>query len=579
MNGTCWAIITTLACLLSTLPAQGQETSRLISIFPEDSAEGSHVYLSPPLTRASEPVQIHRERLQFKNWRIDWSLLEPSGSEIAVTQQALNETAEPLRLMAHLQYTGPLQLSPAQERAFRPQVLLVPAAGLSQGRYHPSYSWLARSFGYDERPRRFPPGSEEPLNVVIFLIDTLRSDHLPAYGHPFVAAPHSDMLASLGVTFANSYAASPSTRPSVGSIFTGVQPKAHGATRHAIDGAALYENVPRMAEWFLKQEYYTAAVSSNAQISPPYGFGRGFERYLCPVSEYQVTPRGIEALRSLHEPFFLYLHYIAPHAPYDPPAVFGEPYAGLTDYPEQDRHCGEITLDDQRIGRVLAELARQGLLERTLIWLVSDHGEEFWEHGWNGHGAKIYEESVRTASILSLPTRFAGGAIVGVPAMHIDMFPTLQTLLGHSPLEHQQGTSLSPYLEAEPSDLHVLPQERVVYLHHGGGLQDGPHESDKQGVVYNDHKLIHWTQTDQWELYHLSEDPAEQNNLLPEERPLAVEALAKPVAGTITTLRPMLRQHLEECEALAQQFASGGEEGVELSPAELENLRNLGYID
>lgn len=533
--------------ILVSVPAVAE--TRFIPLFPRGGDSTGWVYESPALHRTDGEVSISPERLTLRDWTLAFETWNPS--------------AEPLSPMrCTVTYSGSLSLTNTQQDKSRPAVLLVPAQGITYSAETPTITWLGWLTGFEE-PHRETTRSQETQNVLFLMIDTLRSDHTPPYGHPFVHAVHTEMMAALGATFVHSYGASSSTRPSVGSIFSGKHPLTHGAERHAIHGAELHEALDVLPEWFLQRGYDTAAVSSNAQITAAYGFDQGFITYRCPVEERQVTPLGIRQLRSLHEPFFLYLHYLAPHAPYVPPYPYKGMYEGMTPYPEQDAYCAEITLDDRRIGEVIAEVARQGLLNRTLIWLFSDHGEEFWEHGWNGHGAKLYEESVQTVSIMMDEQRITPDTRVETPTIHMDVFPTIQHWFGTVPDDIYHGMSMLDTLNENNAYL-----DRALFLHHGGGLEDAPHESDKQAILQNRKKLIWWPEKDDWELYDLGQDAGEQNNL------------ATPLPDTITTQRDELLRHVEAFRASGYLFeAQSHHERVELTEAEMQNLRDLGYID
>ncbi|MBI1387468.1 MAG: sulfatase-like hydrolase/transferase [bacterium] len=540
-----------LLCL--TLNVRAQAPGEIVGLYPARTANGVVEYRSGALTVADSPPRLDTGRVQLKHWRLEWSAENAAGDAIPFNEL---KDASRFYLTCRASYSGPLHLTVDQLEACKPVVLLVPASGVQYQAEPPHPGW------FRSKPHR---GGDDP-NVVFLMIDALRADCTPPYGHPFSIAPHMEMLASLGVTFENSYGASSSTRPSVGTIFTGLHPVAHGAERHAIDGARLRPNAPRMAQWFHEMGYETAAVSSNAQISARYGFSDGFDRYHCPVREHEVTPRGLIELQRLSEPFFLYLHYIAPHQPYRPAEPYASLFTGMTKYPELDAYLAEIAIDDHRIGQVLAELARQGLLNRTLLWTMSDHGEEFWEHGWNGHGATLYEESVRTVSIVTEPSRLIMGRRAEPPVCHADIFATLRGLFGAEPLALSRGADLSGFLlpgEAPP-DLDGRP----VYLHHGGGLQHGPHESDKEAILRNGKKLVWWTQKDDWEFYDLAADPGETNNL------------AEEASTTMSDMKASLQTEFERNRELGESLSLPGFDraSVRLSREEMENLTDLGYI-
>ncbi|MEW6237191.1 MAG: sulfatase [Candidatus Omnitrophota bacterium] len=538
---------------------------RLIGLYPTGEeisrAEGqpiSFVYLSEPIINSTEDARFDTEVLKLKNWRCDWYFL----ADAAMTPQA--PAKGPYRIGCQAAYEGPLKLTLAQQRACKPELLLVPAQGASTASIAPQPSFFDKLLGV-KTPKRRISSSDGTVNMVILMIDTLRRDHLPCYGHPFAIAPHGDLLASLGVLFRQSYGASSSTRPSIGSIFTGLQPKAHGAVRHSLTGANLYPGVPLLAEWFHKAGFAAAAVSSNSQITRAFGFSRGFDEYICPVSEEDVTPQGLKLLQRLNEPFFLYLHYIAPHQPYEPARPWRDLFLGKTPTPQEDLHCAEIAIDDRRVGAILKELSRQGLLDRSLIWLLSDHGEEFWEHGWNGHGANLYEESVQTVSIVSCPGKIPCGAAIDVPVTHVDIFPTLIEWYGWKPPAFLQGVSLLPLLQGK-----TIPalDKRPLMLHHGGGLDPKPHISDKDALWLHGKKIVWWNQKNEWEYYDLANDPGEKNNLYRADDELQ------------QTLASRLKENLKACETIRDSFMIPGAASPEIaiSQKDRENLEHLGYL-
>ncbi len=524
----------------------------------EDSKLVLFKYLSDPIQFTPEGnIKFHLQSVKFNNWTTDWFYVNSNGD-----LQSSIPSNPPFQIGCKLKYEGTLNLTTKQLRSCRPEVLLLPSEGAVIEPKIPQPSFISKLFG-GEPPIRGKKTDKD--NVVFLMIDTLRRDHLPAYGHPDVIAPHSEILASLGVLFKNSYGASCSTRPSVGSIFTGLQPKAHGATRHALDGAILYPSIPLMAESFKKAGYSTAAVSSNSQITKAFGFSRGFDSYICPVSEDEVTPYGLKQLQKLDEPFFLYLHYIAPHQPYEPAAPWKTMYKGKYEYDELDAYCAEITIDDRRIGLILKELCQQGLLNHSLIWLLSDHGEEFWEHGWNGHGAKLYEESVQTVSIVSRPGVFPLGDQVNHPMTHADIFPTMIGYFGWEDIPFKQGISMMPFIN---KDLPDNPESRPLYLHHGGGLEPQVHESDKDAILFKHKKLIWWNQKDEWEFYTLENDPLEKNNIIELDKPDQAH------------YQSMLKQHLDATATIRDTYISPNtnQENILLTDRDRENLEHLGYI-
>ncbi|MDP8244918.1 MAG: sulfatase [Candidatus Hinthialibacter antarcticus] len=523
----------------------------VVPLFPVNSENGELLYESPELTSTVAPDEggFYPELIQFNNWTV------------TSTREIENSTDLTSRIQCVIEYTGEVSLSAAQLHACKPVVLFLPTSGITYKPKAPSPSW-----GRAAPKRR--EGSEGPQNLVLLMIDTLRDDCTPPYGHPFVIAPHLDLLASMGTTFTNAYAASSSTRPSIGTFFSGLHPIAHGAERHALTGARLRPGFPVIAEYMSSMGFETAGAVSNAQITSAYGFERGFQRYHCPIRDHEVTEMGMKELQRLSEPFFLYLHYIAPHQPYEPAGLYNGLYEGRTPYPEMDAYLAEVTQDDRRVGRILSELARQGLLDRTLIWTLSDHGEEFWEHGWNGHGANLYEESVRTVSIVNSPPYTPPGQTIETPVMHADVLPTLQDFYQQSAGFLSAGLSLKPFLQSQKTAVLADFIQRPVFLHHGGGTKADAHPSDKQAILHDGEKWVWWTQTNAWEHYQLDQDPQEANDL------------AKSASGAISSMQESLMRVNNIQHQLAERFSTpGGDgQGINLSRQEMENLRDLGYV-
>lgn len=558
----------------------------LIGLYPtgdyftneNDPESLTFVYLSEPLsgTPDSAPTLMH-DTLRFTQWDTEWSIQVGRHETIHIKDlPGCLERSDPVRLRCRLTFIGNrrlettgLKLSHALQKQCRPEVLLTPARGIQTTKTIPQPSLLGWLFGA-KSPVRFESDSDRPFNFVMLMVDTLRRDHLPSYGHPFIVAPHSEMLASLGTVFLRSYSTASNTRPSVGSMFTGLYPKAHGAIRHASQSSGLHVGVPVLADAFHQNGFSTIAVNSNAQIRPALGFGRGFDAFTDPpVWESQVTPFGLRELKTIDEPFFLYVHYMGPHSPYNPASPWNSMYRGLSPYSEQDAYCAEVTIEDQRIGLILKELAAQGLLDRTIVWLMSDHGEEFWEHGWNGHGAKLYEETVQTISILACPAKLPMGMKIDVPISQIDLLPTLVDFYQWKPPAVTQGLSLLPLLQAQTATDRF---DRPMFFHHGGGINADPDPSDKAAVLYRNKKLIWWLEKNEtetndpvWELYNLEADPAEQNNLLIQPGHSQEDP---------ATLKQMLQDHLAECLEISKKFdsflTSGG-----IKPLTKEDKENL----
>lgn len=305
-------------------------------------------------------------------------------------------------------------------------------------------------------------GAARP-NVLLYLIDTLRADRVGSYGGKRGLTPRIDALARESVVFENTTAASSWTKPSTATILTGLPPAVHGATR--ID-RRLPPAVETLAEVLENAGYRTGGFSANAHVTEATGFAQGFGRFelmpelargealdrraLAWLDESAAVPEGNSA------PFFLYVHAIDPHAPYEPPEDLRRRFAasvpagsgGLAKVQEVYRtldrrrpeaqallarmvllYDAEVAAIDRSFGALLDELDRRGRLADTLVVVISDHGEEFGEHGGLGHGKTLYREVLDVPWIVRLPGQTAGRRIAA-PAAHRDVMPTILGALG-----------------------------------------------------------------------------------------------------------------------------------------------------
>jgi len=248
-------------------------------------------------------------------------------------------------------------------------------------------------------------------SVLLVTIDTLRADHVGAYGAKDVATPTLDALAARGVVFEEAMAAVPLTLPSHASILTGQYPPTHGVRHNAV--FVLDDAIETLAERFQAEGFATGAVIASAVLDPEFGLTQGFDHYDADIPQDRATSAGFferpaaavtdAALRWLGAEsgrFFLWVHYYDVHAAYRPPEPFATRFAALP-------YDGEAAYVDQEIGRLLGELDRSGRLASTLVAVTSDHGEGLDEHGEGSHSYFIYD------SVLHVPLILAGP---GVPA-------------------------------------------------------------------------------------------------------------------------------------------------------------------
>jgi len=357
-------------------------------------------------------------------------------------------------------------------------------------------------------PGRRAAGLPAKYNLLLISLDSCRADHLKCYGYNRDTSPHLDQLAREGVLFENAAAVAPWTRPSHMSMFTSLYPSVHGVESFK---SQLGEGVPTLAQCLAESGYATAAFVTGPVLNHYFGFDRGFQLYDdytvdrtfknrgsmkrmmkdgTGILDQVVTSPVITDLaskwlkRHSRKPFFLFLHYFDCHSDYVPPPPFDKKfdpdYQGQEDGRDivrRDRdpeklksisaadlahivalYDGEVAHTDEHVGRVLQLLQELELSEKTLVIVLSDHGEAFLEHGKLGHGNSLYEELLRVPLIMRLPGQIPAGKRVAGNVSQIDLMPTALGLL-HLPCPSQiQGLDLSPaILGDEP-----VP-ERLLY--------------------------------------------------------------------------------------------------------------------
>jgi arylsulfatase A-like enzyme len=306
----------------------------------------------------------------------------------------------------------------------------------------------------------------EPPNVIIYLIDTLRADHLGVYGYPRDTSPTIDALAEESILFTDAQAQSSWTRASVGSLFTGLFPSRHGAVTRA---NRLRVDVPTLAELLREQGYATAAVIANPNVLRIFGFDRGFDVF-SDVVQLHGSSRGdavnaevfaiLDGLAGSR--FFLYVHVLDPHSPYEAPAPFDKKFvpraetklpgvaSAIAKIPRSIAdYDGEIAYADHQLALLLERLRKSGLLDETIFVLLSDHGEEFMDHGGMTHGKTLFGEQLRVPMLMRLPGRLHAGRVVSAPVRVLDVLPSLADLLGIPVPDALDARSFMPMVRGE----------------------------------------------------------------------------------------------------------------------------------
>lgn len=309
-------------------------------------------------------------------------------------------------------------------------------------------------------------------NVIVYLIDALRADHLGCYGYDLPVSPHIDAFAEDAVLFERAQAQTSWTRASVASIFTGLMAQVHSAND---DDDALSEKVVTIAEYLQNVGYQTAGMSANGNAGPALGFGQGFDvfRNLGPVRSEEVLAAASAWLDSMdpERPVFMWIHTVDPHAPYMPPDDLRAKFApnvvdleigsvnrvaDLTGRPEQVTprliadlvalYDAEIASDDRTFGVVMDELRRRNLFDNSLIIVVADHGEEFYDHGGWTHGKTLYAEQLDIPLIVKFPGQHEGRRIHEI-VQHVDILPTILREVGIKLSQNIQGRSVQVLMD------------------------------------------------------------------------------------------------------------------------------------
>jgi len=461
-------------------------------------------------------------------------------------------------------------------------------------------AWLAAGQGAGGEPLKAAPGGKLP-NVLLVMNDTHRADHCGAYGGPRDLTPNLDALAAQGVVFKRAYAQASWTRPSVCSILTGRYPSSHTAT---LKGSVLPDEITTLAEVMLGGGYETIGIATNYNLTPFFNVDQGFHdyRYLAPAlplgatdeqaklifievarkvtarfhgvedrpDEYYaigevVTDRALARLdrRDAARPFFAFLSYMDVHDPY-----FRHPFDGYgishRANPDPDPgdaaliaemkelYAGEVRYWDGQFGRLIEGLKRRGLYEDTLIVVVSDHGEEFGEHGGFWHGTTLYDEQLEVIFIAKYPRGEHAGQELDAWVRLIDVAPMIISAAGLEVPREMQGAAApesarTPVFSEEDHQGSVLTSVRFVAEGQESKLIRA-NENNPRGLA-------------PLELYRTDDDPAERRNLAEADEArlnVAVEAL-------------------DAAEAAARQGAARAVTDS-LSEEQKKVLKQLGYM-
>lgn len=401
--------------------------------------------------------------------------------------------------------------------------------------------------------------ADQPYNVLLITIDTLRADRLGVYGYEAIETPNLDRLAREGACFKAAYTPCPVTLPAHTSIMTGTYPAYHGVRNNGIFSAG--EELTTLAEVLRENGYFTAAVIGAYVLDKAYGLSQGFEVYDDAIASgpakdnpftsperkaREITQRAYPLLKHAGDkPFFLWLHYFDPHATYNPPPPYAARYR---DAP----YDGEVAYVDEEIGSLLKMLAFTGRDEDTLVIVTSDHGEGLMEHGEDSHGVLLYDTTLHVPLIMANRELIPGSTEIDTQVSLVDIAPTVLDILNIDGRDQaMQGVSLVPLLKGDEEEAHKLVYYETLLPYFDFGW------AGMRGVRTDALKYISAPEP---ELFETRKDPKEEKN-----RHAEMSEAASNFNRSLMII----------AADLASAAAKAG--GREVDPSDREKLEALGY--
>ena len=387
--------------------------------------------------------------------------------------------------------------------------------------------------------------------IIVISIDTLRADHLPAYGYAKVKTPAIDALAADSVVFERAYSHAPQTLPAHASLLSGRLPFETGVRDNV--GFTIKDNERLLPQMLRDRGFTTGGVVSAYVLRKETGIARGFDFFdgeMPPSSPElsigQVQRDGAESvaiaerwLQSIGTArAFLFLHLYEPHKPYAPPARFAQ-------YAPYD---GEIAYTDELVGRIVRYLKSHQLYDRSTIVLLSDHGEGLGDHGEQEHGLFVYDEAIHVPLVIKQEGNAGAGRRVADLVQHVDLVPTILDLVKAPGSGGFRGRSLKPLLEGTGRLAETPVYSEALYARYHFGWSELTALTDER---------YRYIKAPREELYDLRQDRDERANIAA-ERPQARQAM---------------RGALEKVAAGAKIQTPG-----EVSAEARERLQALGYV-
>ncbi len=453
-------------------------------------------------------------------------------------------------------------------------------------------------------------GQKKIKHIIFISIDALRADFLTCYNSDaIIRTPFIDKLAEEGTVFLNTVSSAPWTLPSFASIMTGFSPAVHH-TKYPNN--SMPDTLTTLAEYLHQNGYYTAAIGSNPFLKIQSNLDQGFSEYnffpkststlgnsfgmwivykklfmkhfLTEPTTKDLTDLAIQWIKKHNEKnFFLWLHYFDPHMPYSPPVKYlpsiqiqpsiGNSFSRLRDIrtgrliltekeKEWIRHlyAAEIRYVDDNLGRLIRELKKNQLYDESLVILLSDHGEEFWEHNGFEHGHTLYQELLHIPLIIKLPRFLIEGNQVHEISTMVSTQSLLPTVLDLCIVDFDQNqyphTSLMLFFERAAEKYRERPIYSTTLLY----------DEDRESVIWNGNKYIRFLYSDQQELYDLNRDPKEKRSLIAS------------LPGLRETGEKLLKFQYDQDWQIINAYQHVQPKTIELDNESLERLRSLGYV-
>lgn len=400
--------------------------------------------------------------------------------------------------------------------------------------------------------------NNQPLNLILISIDTVRADYLQLYNPNGAPTPNLVRLAQNGFLFTDAISQVPFTLPSHSTMLTGTYPMKHLVQENV--GSKLGDDALTLAEVMKSKGYQTVGFIGSLVLESGTGIEQGFDTFddvFVRENKIMEDRSGIQKdagsvkrsfVRWLDQrksgPFFSFVHFYDAHAPYDPPP----PFAPAVPEPKA-LYRGELQYVDSVIGEIYEELSKRNLLSQTMIVITGDHGEMLGEHGESGHGFYIYQESLHVPLLFLLPDHKAGKSDSVVEL--VDLMPTVLDLLGIVVPETVQGKSIAAIFNGSKVSDEIAYSESLTALQHFGA-------EPLRSVQDHRYKYIDSLKP---ELYDLSQDSAEMHNIVTQQKDIA------------SRMKASLQRIVSKYNAAADK-----KQVRALTPEQQEQLASLGYI-